>query len=254
MVTTPVQRRASIVMLLVGAVGGAVGGWFAHRAIIVPVGAASASSARSEVVAQESESSARQSSPANSARSPSVQSTKGVSGISDPARGGETPLYSAAKSAALASTSGVAESAQSGAPSSQAPTLDDLLDSVNIRCTFGPGNDVRWPQGKLTVGDAAWQGGPVDFQSIDYGAGTAQMLGNVAHSRTGQIPVNVATTSSEVNFTGMSANGIFTVVTMFARLNSAGHHAAVLSMHDGQHDLDTAQFYGVCDSALKRLN
>jgi hypothetical protein len=111
-----------------------------------------------------------------------------------------------------------------------------------------------WPQGKLTVGDAAWQGGPVDFQSIDYGAGTAQMLGNVAHSRTGQVPVNVATTSSEVNFAGTSANGTLTLVTMFARFDNAGHHTAVLSMHDGQFDIDTAQFYGVCDSALKRLN
>jgi hypothetical protein len=94
----------------------------------------------------------------------------------------------------------------------------------------------------------------VDFQLIDYGAGTAQMLGNVAHSRAGQVPVNVATTSAEVNFTGTSANGTLTVVTMFARIDNQGHHTAVLSMHDGQHDIDTAQFYGVCDSTLKRLN
>jgi hypothetical protein len=204
-------------MLLVVAVGGAVGGWFAHRAFVVPAGAASGYSARSEVVAQQSESSARQSLPANSPRAPSVQSTKIVSGTADPAPGGETPLYATAKSAVRASTSAVAEAAQSTAPSSQAPTLDDLLDSANIRCTFGPGNGGSWPQGKLTVGDAAWQGGPVDFQSIDYEAGT------------------------------------LTVITMFSRLNNAGHHTAVLSMHDGQQDMDTAQFYGVCDSALKRL-
>jgi hypothetical protein len=251
--TTPVQRRAPIVMLLVGAVGGAVGGWFAHRALVVPAGAASGSSARSEVVAQPSESSARQSLPVIAVK-PSVQSTQVESQVADSARGAEIPLYSAAKSAPRASTSTSTDAAQPVTPSSQVPTLDDLLDSVNVRCTFGPGNGGRWPQGKLTVGDAAWQGGPVDFQSIDYGVGTAQMLGNVAHSRTGQVPVNVATTSSEVNFTGMSANGTFTVVTMFARLNSAGHHAAALSMHDGQQDIDTAQFYGFCDSALKRLN
>jgi hypothetical protein len=34
MVTTPVQRRTSLIMLLKGAVGGAVEGWFAHRAIV----------------------------------------------------------------------------------------------------------------------------------------------------------------------------------------------------------------------------
>src|ERR1700719_2868232 len=254
MVTTPVQRRASIVMLFIGAVGGAVGGWYAHRAFVVPAGAAGGSSARSEIVAQQSEASARQSLPANSARAPSVPVTNMASGIPNPPRSGETLLYSAAKSAARASTSAVAESAQSAARSSQAPTLDDLLASDNIRCTFGPGNGGSWPQGKLTVGDAAWQGGPVDFQSIDYDSDTAQMLGSVARSRTGQVPVTVSTTSSGLNFTGVAANGTLTVITMFSRFDNAGHHTAVLSMHDGTQDIDTAQFYGVCDSTLKRLN
>jgi hypothetical protein len=254
MVTTSVQRCVSIVMLLIGAIGGAVGGWFAHRAFVVEAREASGSSARSEVVAQQSESSARQRLPANSARAPSVQPTNVVSGIPDPARSGEAPLYSAAKSAARASTTAVVESAQSVAPTSQAPTLDDLLDSANIRCTFGPGNGGSWPQGKLTVGDAAWQGGSVDFQSIDYDAGTAQVLGSVARSRTGQMPVTVSTTGSGLNFTGMAGNGTLTVITMFSRLDNAGHHTAVLSMHAGTQDFDTAQFYGVCDSTLKRLN
>jgi hypothetical protein len=177
-----------------------------------------------------------------------------VSGAADPARSGETPLFSAGKSAARASTSVEAESAQPAAASSQAPTLDDLLDSANIRCTFGPGNGGSWPQGKLSIGDAAWQGGPVDFESIDYDAGTAQMLGNVAHSRTGQMAVTVSTTNSELNFVGIAPNGTFTAITMFSRLNNSGHHTAVLSMHDGQFGIDTVQFYGSCDSALKRLN
>lgn len=253
MVTTSDQRRASILMLLVGAVGGAAGGWFAHRTSVVSGGAANGSSARSEVVAQQNESPARQSLLANSAREPSAQSTKVASEIENPTRGGETPLYSAAKTAAHASNSGLVESAQSLAPSNQASTLDDLLDSANIRCTFGPGNGGSWPQGKLTVGDAAWQGGPVDFQEINYDAATAQMLGNVARSRAGLVPVTVSRTNSGLTFTGTAANGTLTVVSMFSRFDSAGHHTAVLSMHDGPHDLDTAQFYGVCDSTLKRL-
>jgi hypothetical protein len=251
MVTTPVQRRALVVMLFIGAVGGAFGGWFAHRAFVVPAGAASGSSVRNEVVAQQNETSAGQNFRANLARAASVQATNMASGIPNPARSGEAPLYSAAKSAARPSTSAVAEPAQAAAPSSQAPTLDDLRASTNIRCTFGPGNGGSWPQGKLTVGDAAWQGGPVDFQSIDYDADTAQMLGNVAHSRTGQVPVTVSTTSSGLNFTGVAANGTLTVITMFSRFDIAGHHTAVLSMHDGTQDIDTAQFYGVCDSTLK---
>jgi hypothetical protein len=241
-------------MLFIGAVSGAVGGWFAHRAFVVQAGAASGSSARRAVVTPPSDASAEQSVAANSSRAPSVQLTNVASGIPNSARSGEAPLYSAAKSAARASTSAVAESAQSTGPSSQAPTLDDLLASSNIRCTFGPGNGGSWPQGKLQVGDAAWQGGPVDFQSIDYDADTAQMLGSVARSRTGQVPVTVSTTSSGLNFTGVAANGTLTVITMFSRFDNAGHHTAVLSMHDWTQDIDTAQFYGVCDSTLKRLN
>lgn len=252
MTKTLVQRRASIVMLLIGAVGGAVVGWFAHRAFVVAESPAVGSLVRDAAVADGGESSASESLPASSVKSP-VQSTKVESLVADSARGGEIPLYSAAKSGPRASDSMVAESAQPAASSNQAPTLDDLLGSANIRCTFGPGNGGSWPQGKLTVGDAAWQGGPVDFQSIDYDAGTAQMLGNVARSRVGQVPVTVSTTNSGLNFTGTAANGTPTVVTMFSRFDNAGHHTAVLSMHDGQ-GMDTAQFYGVCDSTLKRLN
>jgi hypothetical protein len=241
-------------MLLIGAVAGAVGGWFAHYTLVVPAGATSDTSARIEIVAQPSDSSAKQNVSSSSARASSLQSTKIVTAIADPTRGEEKPLYSAAKSGARESTSAASESAQSAAPSSQASTLDDLLDSANIRCTFGPGNGASWPQGKLTVGDAAWQGGPVDFQSIDFDAGTAQMLGNVARARSGQAPVTVSTTNSGLNFTGTAANGTLTVVTMFSRFDNAGHHTAVLSMHDGQQGIDTAQFYGFCDSALKRLN
>lgn len=250
MATTPVLRRASVVMFFVGAVVGALAGWFAHRASVIRGEAASASSARIEIVVQQGESSARQNLPAT-ARGPALQSV--VSGIADLAENREAPLYSAAKSVTPAPTSQVAESARSRAPSGQASTLDDLLDSANIRCTFGPGNGGSWPQGKLKVGDAAWQGGPVDFQSIDFDAGTAQMLGNVARSRNGQTPVTVSATGSGINFTGIAGNGTLTVITMFSRLDYAGHHTAVLSMHDGQQDMDTAQFYGFCDSALKRL-
>jgi hypothetical protein len=130
-----VRRRASIVMLLIGAVGGAVGGWFAHSALVVPAGAASGFSARHEVIAKESESSARQSLPATLTHEPAVQSPKVESRIADSARGAKILLYSAAKSAPRASTSTVAESAQPAAPSSQSPTVDDLLDAVT-KSTF----------------------------------------------------------------------------------------------------------------------
>jgi hypothetical protein len=136
----------------------------------------------------------------------------------------------------------------------QAPSLDDLRDAASIRCTFGPGNGGSWPNGKLMVGDAAWQGGPVDFQSIDYDAGTAQMVGQVTHSLTGGVPAAVALSDSDVTFTGRSANGTLTVISVFGKFDNTGHHTAVMSLHDGKHQMDIAQFYGDCYSAQKNLN
>ncbi len=239
-------------MLLVGAVVGAVGGWLARGALLGAAEGRSSSSSHSEAVAQPGESAASRNLPPSAARATSVPSTKTVSGRTDLAGGEEAPLYGAVLSTSPAIA--IASESQPVAASPQPPMLDDLLDSANIRCTFGPGNGGSWPQGKLTVGDAAWQGGPVDFQSIDIKAGTAQMLGNVARSRSGQMPVTVSATSSGINFAGTAGNGTLTVITMFSRFDNAGHHTAVLSMHDGQQDIDTAQFYGSCESTLKRLN
>jgi hypothetical protein len=103
------------------------------------------------------------------------------------------------------------------------------------------------------VGTAAWQGGPVDFQSIDYDAGTAQMLGNVARSPTGQVQVKVVATDTNVSYSGVAANGTLTTISIFRKLDNAGHHTAVISMHDGKYELDIAQFYGGCDSTSKSL-
>jgi hypothetical protein len=140
----------------------------------------------------------------------------------------------------------------SGFALSQTPSLDDLRDSGSIRCIFGPGNGGSWPSGKLTVGDAAWQGGPIDLQSINYDADTAQMVGQVTRSPNGEVPVTITTSESDVTFTGRAANGTLAIVSIFGKFDNAGHHTAVLSMHDGEHELDIAQFYGSCDSALKR--
>jgi hypothetical protein len=148
----------------------------------------------------------------------------------------------------------VGESTQPSAPSNQKPTLDDIRHSVNIRCAFGPGNGGSWPNGKLVVGDAAWQGGPVEFQSINYDAGTAQIVGQVTRSPTAEVPATVTTSDSDVTFTGRAANGTLTVISIFGKFDNSGHHTAVLSMHDGKDELDIAQFYGDCDSALKSIN
>ncbi len=131
---------------------------------------------------------------------------------------------------------------------------EDLDDSVGVRCLFGPGNGGHWPNGKLTVGGAAWQGGPVEFQSIDYDTGTAQMVGQVTRSPTGEVPATISTSDSDITFTGRAVNGTLAVVSIFGKVDSFGHHTAVMSLHDGKYELDIAQFYGACDSSLKSLN
>jgi hypothetical protein len=95
-------------------------------------------------------------------------------------------------------------------------------------------------------------GKAVDFQSINYDAGTAQMVGQVTRSPKGEVPATVTTTDSDVTFTGRAANGTLTIISMFGKSDNAGHHTAVLSMHDGKHELDIAQFYGSCDLAQKK--
>jgi hypothetical protein len=138
--------------------------------------------------------------------------------------------------------------------SAKAPAHDDLRDSAGVRCIFGPGNGGHWPDGKLTVGGAAWQGGPVDFQSISYDAGTALMVGLVARSPVGEVPVTVTRSDSDITFTGRAANGTLAVISVFGNVDSSGHRTAVMSLHDGKYQLDIAQFYGDCDSSLKSLN
>lgn len=143
---------------------------------------------------------------------------------------------------------------EASVPSVQAPTLNDLRDAASVRCTFGPGNGGWWPNGKLTVGDAVWQGGPVEFQSINYDAGTAQMIGQVTHSQSDGVQAAVTLSDADVTFTARATNGTLTTISVLSRFDNAGHHVAVMSLHDGKQQLDIAQFYGGCDLAQKNLN
>jgi len=240
-----VPRRSPIVPVFLGVAIGAVAGWFAHRAIVIP---------RSEL-------SVTAAYPVNSAPGPLVQPATAESRTLAPASGGEahpsvtgaTAPFANGTSRGKASTRNESEQ-PSAAALSQKPALDDLRDSVSIQCAFGPGTGGSWPNGKLTVGDAACAGGPIDFQLINYDAGTAQMAGLVTRSPKGEVPATVSTSDSDVTFTGRAANGTLIVISKFGKFDNAGHHTAVLSMHDGKHELDIAQFYGSCDSALKSLN
>jgi hypothetical protein len=247
-------------MILFGAVAGAVAGWFGHQIVVTPkselsvIGAALVHS-EPELFRQSTE----VESPAPGSGH-AVQLKKTESRAADSAGGGETPLYST-KSASLLTRDGLGKGASTedepqgvSEPSAKAPANDDLRDSVGVRCIFGPGNGGHWPDGKLTVGGAAWQGGPVDFQSINYDAGTAVMVGQVTRTPTGEVPATITTSDFDITFTGRAANGTLAVVSIFGKVDNSGHHTAVMSLHDGKYGLDIAQFYGACDSSLKSLN
>ena len=246
-------------MLLLGLIVGSVAGWVAHRAVTSPG----------------SKSSVREAARANSAFSPLAESAGAESGASalrpridspsadsrtEPSVSGGSIAPSASIGASLVAkgnshaNGSTGDATEGGVASSQALSIADLRDAASVRCTFGPGNGASWPNGKLTVGDAAWQGGPVDFQSINYDTGTSQMLGLVSHSPTDGVPAAVALSDSDVTFTGRAANRTLTVISVFGNVDNAGHHRAVMSLHDGKHQLDIAQFYGGCDSTQKSLN
>ena len=253
------QSRAPIVMLFLGLVAGAVVGWVAHRAVISPGNessvreAAHAKSASGPLAhPAKAESSASALSPQIHALSADSRPTAQASGSTvPPSVTVAASLVAKGNSRANVSTG---DGSEAPAALGQAPSLDDLRDAASVRCTFGPGNGASWPNGKLTVGDAAWQGGPVDFLSINYDAGTAQMVGQVTHSPTDGVPAAVALSDSDVTFTGRAANGTLTVISVFGKFDNAGHHMAVMSLHDGKRQLDIAQFYGGCDPAQKAMN
>ena len=245
-------------MLFLGLVAGAVAGWVARRVVISP---GSESSVREAAIAKSASGSLAQSAEAESSASALRPRTHASSADSRPAApaSGSTIPPSVTVAASLAKGNSRANASSGDASEApvalgQPPSLDDLRDAASVRCTFGPGNGGSWPNGKLRVGDAAWQGGPVDFQSIDYDAGTAQMVGQVTHSPTDGVPAAVALSDSDVTFTGRAANGTLTVISVLSKFDNAGHHIAVMSLHDGKHQLDIAQFYGGCDSAQKNLS
>jgi hypothetical protein len=247
-------------MFLLGVVAGAVAGWVAHQAVISPGSESSVSEASHANAAPGPFAQPAKAEPSASALHPRIIHASHADSHSAALASGSTipvpvtdatSLVAKGTSRAKASTG---DASEASAALGQAPSVDDLRDSVSIQCTFGPGNGGWWPNGKPTVADAAWQGGPVDFQSINYDAGTAQMVGQVTHSPAGDVPATVTTSDSDVTFTGRAANGTLTVISVFGKFDNAGHHIAVMSLHDGKHQLDIAQFYGGCDSALKSLN
>jgi hypothetical protein len=152
-----------------------------------------------------------------------------------------------------AAASGIDRDANLKRPNSDNPPrrtpLQDLLNSSSIGCTFSAGNSAEWPGGKIRIGTSAWQGGPVDFDAVNIDAGTAQMTGSgVTRMGSASIAVTAVPTDSGLKFSGVVGHGTLVVITIFSALDVGSHHIAVMSTH-GLTGLESAQFYGTCDTA-----
>ena len=129
------------------------------------------------------------------------------------------------------------------------PTPQDaLLDAFRVRCTFGAGAGGNWPAGRLMSHTAAWQGGPIDFDSIDLTASTARMLNDsgVTGSTDGALDVRVTPTGTGLHFTAFNPRGDLLLTSVYAERNASGAHRAVFTMNGRGLNNESAQFYGSC--------
>ena len=258
----PKREQAGTLLLVLCA--GAFGGWlvrgtFGYRAQSSHLGNSTASSAPSLNTGQFS--TYTQSAPGATARSSGVgarlaENPATVTGNRSTATLGIDRLPTGRANSGdsfAAAASGTDSDANSKRPDSYNPPkrtpLQDLLNSSSIGCTFGAGNSAEWPGGKIRIGTSAWQGGPVDFDAVNIEAGTAQMTGSgVTRMGSAPIAVTAVPTDSGLNFSGVVGHGTLVAITVFSALDAGGHHIAVMSSH-GLTGLESAQFYGTCDTA-----
>jgi hypothetical protein len=126
--------------------------------------------------------------------------------------------------------------------------LDKLLNSMSVYCTFDAGAGGQWPQGKLFAHSAAWQGGPLEFESINLAEHTAQLTRHpwATAMIESAIPLWVTTTDTGLHFSGFKPDGELLATTVFGALDSEGRYRSVLSLHGARLDHESAQFYGWC--------
>jgi hypothetical protein len=153
-------------------------------------------------------------------------------------------------------SAGAAAGNKDAHPDSQAATAkpaETLLNAAGVKCDFSQGNGGSWQNQALTVGTAAWQGGPILYDSINIASGTARMTGPtiLTGSATEGANVTAAATNTTIHLYGVASNGTLTSTTIFgAARNAAGHYNAVISYHGPNihNDQESAQFYGTCDT------
>jgi hypothetical protein len=133
---------------------------------------------------------------------------------------------------------------------SRAP-LKQLLEAFRIDCQYGPGFGGAWPKGELFPHGAAWQGGPITFDTIDLDAGTARLKNSSGFTRTldGELEVRVHATDTGLHFTVFAPGGELIVASVYGALDTQRRNAAVASFHGPYLEHESAQFYGACTLA-----
>jgi hypothetical protein len=129
--------------------------------------------------------------------------------------------------------------------------LKQLLEAFRIDCQYGPGFGGRWPKGELLPHGAAWQGGPITFDTIDLDAGTAKLKNSSGFTRTldGELEVRVHATDTGLHFTVFAPGGELIVASVYGALDTQRRNAAVASFHGPYLEHESAQFYGACTLA-----
>jgi hypothetical protein len=138
-----------------------------------------------------------------------------------------------------------------------AKAREDLKHAMMIRCDFKPGATGFWANQNLNVSLFQWQGGPITFEVVDLGAGTARMLGSdgATGSQEGVIDVMVTATNTGLHFSAFTPTRILVVATVFANLDASGRYRAVMSRHGSPtfYENISEQNYGSCDIGLSEL-
>lgn len=246
--------------LIVGCIGGALG-WVAHSTLQQRESQASASRDTESVVRARSptssgpDSTARRQSTSKHARARSdaqLAESNSSAASSDLDEGAAFVLAPDRSSDALAMPSNDRAASAAGESAVKNP-LADLLDSMTIWCRFDPGNGAWLREEDISMYELAYQGGPINYDSIDIDSGTARMTGSAGAtgSREGVLDVLVTATRAGLHFSAFNSREELVVTTVFGAVDKHGRHLAVMTTH-GAHADGSYQTYGACDTGAPK--
>jgi hypothetical protein len=132
--------------------------------------------------------------------------------------------------------------------------LATLVSSDAIWCRFDPGNGAWLKEEGISLYELAYQGGPISYDSIDLGTGTARMAGSqgATASQDGFLDVLVTATRSGLHFSAFNPRGELVVTTVFSAMDRQGRHFAVMTRHGTRAFDGSFQTYGSCDTGTPK--